>query len=177
MRSFFDSNSCDNRERRSTRAEERDECWHIWNPGLSEWWPGGLPGDSDYKDRRGLGFCGGRGNGSSHEGTATVLEVDSERVMGAKNLQILNTGKIIRSPYSLQTSLWKQWLLALQGASVFVKEEEVKLLSVCPQHWMLSVCFPLCVKLHCSCFGSRKAHLKTWAQSICEAAKDCVRVA
>lgn len=68
-------------------------------------WGWGLPEDSDYKDRRGHGFCGGRGNGSSHEGTATVLELDSERVMGAKNLQILNTGKIIRSLCSLQTSL------------------------------------------------------------------------
>lgn len=139
---------------------KKDGYWYIWNPSLSKWWPRGLPGDSGYKDRRGLGFCGGRGNGRSHGGIATVLEVDPEDA-GAKNLQILNTGKIIMSPYSLQTSLWKWWLLACQGASVFVKKEKVKLLSVCPQHWVLSVCFPLYVKLHC--FGSRKAHLKAWA--------------
>lgn len=157
-------NFCDNRERRSTRAEERTDIDTFETPVCPNGGHGGYLGTVATKTEEASGSVGAEETVEVTEG----LPLSSKWIQrtrgggeGAKNLQILNTGKIIMSPYSLQTSLWKWWLLACQGASVFVKKEKVKLLSVCPQHWVLSVCFPLYVKLHC--FGSRKAHLKAWA--------------
>lgn len=105
IKSFFDSNSCDdNRKRRSTWAEERTNTDTFETPVCPNGGHEGYPGTVATKTEEASGFVAAE-EMVAVTGTATVPEVDLEMVTGAKNLQISNTGKIIKSPYSLQTSL------------------------------------------------------------------------